>query len=80
MSTTDEYTTVAWTILSGDFAGKTYIHDEKIIGYISHVEFFSLDEYVYSIINRFYDPVKDTYHLDSWILKIGQQMVTISKY
>ncbi|CAG9759594.1 unnamed protein product [Ceutorhynchus assimilis] len=46
-------------------------------GYISAVEFFTVNEITYAVIARYYDPVKDTHDLDCILLRFSENKTTV---
>ncbi|XP_060516237.1 uncharacterized protein LOC132695789 [Cylas formicarius] len=72
-----EVSTISWSTSPNRGESRTFISYPLIDvpGYISGVEFFTLNGKTYSVISQYYDPISDTHELDCVVLcfEIGKQ-------
>lgn len=80
----EEYFLLSWTSEADHHnhnlsdGGGSYTQAFNISGYISDVAYFAIENHVYVVICRFYDPVLDTHDLDCIVIRISRLTVGIS--
>lgn len=72
----NEASMLSWNTLStANDSGSFFQYDEVFRGYISKVEFFTLNGKTYVIVGKYFDPVQETYDLDSVVIKFNEERV-----
>ncbi|XP_056645403.1 uncharacterized protein LOC130450794 [Diorhabda sublineata] len=73
----NEVSMVTWTKKTErNIPGVFYQYDKFLSGYISKVDFFSLNGKSYAVIGRYYDPVVDSYNLDCTVMRFDENRLT----
>uniref|UniRef100_A0A6P7FVF0 Uncharacterized protein LOC114333090 n=1 Tax=Diabrotica virgifera virgifera TaxID=50390 RepID=A0A6P7FVF0_DIAVI len=69
----NEISIMTWTTKTrGNKKGSFYQYNTFFTGYISKVDFFTLNDKTYAVIGRYYDPILDSYDLDCTIIQISE--------
>ncbi|KAL3289954.1 hypothetical protein HHI36_023337 [Cryptolaemus montrouzieri] len=75
-----EHSTLTWnTITSENVDGGLHSHPIDFTGYISAVEYFSLNGNTYVIVGRYYDPMANSYNLDCVIYKFSKDKTFVEE-
>lgn len=74
-----EVTSVTWSTKSTDTRnGSFYLFDEFVAGYVSGVEFFTIENSTYAIIGIYYDPIADDHRVNSRVIKFNDDKTAAS--
>lgn len=67
---------MTWNTKSQDNTiGQFHQYDKFLSGYVSKVDFFTLNGKTYAVVGRYYDPVTDKYELDCSVLRFNDNKV-----
>ncbi|KAG5899454.1 hypothetical protein JTB14_015307 [Gonioctena quinquepunctata] len=76
----NELSMMTWnTIPTAETNGSFFQYHSFFAGYISKVEFFTLENKTYAIIGRYYDPVLDSYDLDCTVIKFNENRMNATE-
>lgn len=72
----NEISMMTWNTKSQDNTiGQFHQYDKFLSGYVSKVDFFTLNGKTYAVVGRYYDPVTDKYELDCSVLRFNDNKV-----
>lgn len=75
--TNSERSTLAWsTTGSQNTTGGIFSEALNFTGYVSAVEFFTINGATYAVIGKYYDPTTNSYDLDCVVYKFSEDRVS----
>ncbi|XP_044765962.1 uncharacterized protein LOC123322163 [Coccinella septempunctata] len=79
-SSKSERSTLAWsTVTYQNNTGDMFTETLNFTGYVSDVEFFTINGATYAIIGKYYDPTTNSYDLDCVVYKFNEDRTAVTE-